>query len=57
MFFELWQRSDGDWAWRLKAENGRVIATSGEGYRSKADAQHGIVLVQSTTTSTRVVTR
>lgn len=24
----------GDWRWRMKAKNGRVVAESGEGYRS-----------------------
>ena len=26
------------WAWRLVAENGRIIATSGEGYTSQLHA-------------------
>ena len=27
----------GEWRWRLKASNGKIIADSGEGYKSKAD--------------------
>jgi uncharacterized protein YegP (UPF0339 family) len=26
-----------EWRWRLRAANGRIIATSGEGYRNKQD--------------------
>ena len=26
-----------EWRWRLRAANGRTIATSGEGYRNKSD--------------------
>lgn len=54
MRFQLFQASNGDWRWRLLAANGRVIADSGEGYRSKADAQHGIELVAATTKDTPV---
>lgn len=35
---ELVKRTDNDWGWRRRAANGQVIATSGEGYRNKADA-------------------
>ena len=28
------------WAWRLVASNGRIIATSGEGYVSRNNALH-----------------
>lgn len=41
----------GDWRWRLLAANGKIIATSGEGYRDKADCLHGISLVQSVQTA------
>ena len=37
----------GDWRWRLLAANGKIIATSGEGYINKADCLHGISLVKS----------
>lgn len=36
----LYQRSDGKWAWRLRADNGAVIATDGgQGYENEADAR------------------
>lgn len=31
----------GEHRWRLKSRNGRVVATSGEGYTRKAGAQKG----------------
>lgn len=41
------------WAWRLVALNGRIVATSGEGYRDKSEARRmmrrlarGVVLVE-----------
>jgi len=27
----------GEWRWRLKASNGRIIADSGEGYKNEQD--------------------
>jgi uncharacterized protein YegP (UPF0339 family) len=29
----------GEWRWRLVAENGQIVATSGEGYINRADCQ------------------
>lgn len=47
MHFELYKDSTGDYGWRLRAGNGKIVADSGEGYRSKTDCQHGIDLVRS----------
>lgn len=36
----LFKRADGKWAWRLEADNGRVIATDGgQGYENESDAR------------------
>ena len=36
----LYKRSDGKWAWRLEADNGRIIATDGgQGYDNESDAR------------------
>jgi len=32
----------GEWRWRLRAANGQIIATSGEGYTRKADVERAI---------------
>jgi uncharacterized protein YegP (UPF0339 family) len=46
MHFEIYPREQRilsaamnhpDYRWRLWADNGRIIANSGEGYRNKAD--------------------
>ncbi|KRC52364.1 hypothetical protein ASE16_04890 [Leifsonia sp. Root227] len=43
--FEIYQSSNGEYRFRLKAGNGEIIATS-EGYTSKASAKNGIESVQ-----------
>jgi uncharacterized protein YegP (UPF0339 family) len=36
----LYKRVDGKWAWRLKADNGRIIATDGsQGYDNESDCR------------------
>ena len=45
--FELYKSPNGEYRWRLKASNGQIIATSGEGYASKASASNGIDSVKS----------
>ncbi len=32
----------GEWRWRLRAANGQIIATSGEGYTSKFNVNRAI---------------
>ncbi len=44
--FELYTSPNGEFRWRLKATNGQVIATGGEGYSSKASAKAGIASVR-----------
>ena len=44
--FELYQSSNGEYRWRLRADNGNIIATGGEGYASKATAKAGIESVK-----------
>ncbi|HEY6689337.1 MAG TPA: YegP family protein [Propionibacteriaceae bacterium] len=41
-----YRSSHGEYRWRLRATNGQVIATGGEGYSSKAAAQSGIESVK-----------
>ncbi len=40
--FELYQDASKDYRWRLKAGNGEELATPGQGYKAKADAQNSI---------------
>ncbi len=37
---EIYARKDGNWAFRVKASNGQVVATDGsQGYKTKASAR------------------
>jgi len=44
--FELFKDQAGEYRWRLRHENGNIIADSGEGYTSKANAENGIESVK-----------
>jgi len=44
--FELYEDSAGEYRWRLRHDNGNIIADSGEGYASKSGAQDAIERVQ-----------
>jgi hypothetical protein len=44
-----------DWRWRLRAANGQIIATSGEGYTTRENCVHALNLVKSTDARTPVV--
>ncbi len=40
--FELFRDDADEWRWRLRHANGNIIADSGEGYTTKANAKKGI---------------
>ena len=44
--FELYKDKGGQFRWRLRHENGNIIADSGEGYTTKANALNGIESVK-----------
>lgn len=44
--FELFGDSGGKWRWRLRHDNGNVIADGGQGYSSKQKAKQGLHSVQ-----------
>jgi uncharacterized protein YegP (UPF0339 family) len=46
MRFEVYRDATGDWRWRLRHQNGQVVAESAEGYRRREDCEHGIDLVK-----------
>ena len=52
--FQIFQDKSGEYRWRLKAGNGQIVATSGEGYKTKADAQKGVASVQQLTPTAAV---
>jgi len=45
MKFQVFKGANGDFYWRLRADNNEPIASS-EGYRNKADCLHSIELVK-----------
>ncbi len=44
--FELYKDKAGEFRWRLIHENGNIIADSGEGYTTKANAINGMESVK-----------
>jgi len=42
MHYVYYKDHKGEWRWRLKASNGRIIADSGEGYRSEQECLEDI---------------
>jgi uncharacterized protein YegP (UPF0339 family) len=53
--FEMYKDARGEFRWRLKAANGQIIATSGEGYTTKASCDNGINSVKSNAPDAEVV--
>ena len=45
--FVVYKDAAGEFRWRLYAQNGRVIADSGEGYKNRVDCVAGAKLVAS----------
>ena len=52
--FVLYTDIAGEWRWKLYAANSKIIADSGEGYKRRDDALHGMRLVASTATDCQV---
>ncbi len=46
LHFHVSRDARREWRWHLKAANGEIIATSGEGYRRKAGCLHAIGVVR-----------
>ena len=43
---EVYPRTDGKWAFRIRASNGQIVATDGgQGYEAKADARDTLAKV------------
>ena len=52
--FEIYRDAGGDWRWRLRAVNGRIVADSAEGYASKRNAKRAVTAVLDAVESTLV---
>ena len=46
MKFEYYEDTAGEWRWRLKARNHKIIAVGGEGFTTKDACIESILLVQ-----------
>lgn len=42
---EVYADEAGEWRWRVRAGNGRILADSGEGYRRRRDCVAGLRLL------------
>jgi uncharacterized protein YegP (UPF0339 family) len=42
MTYYYYKDAKGEWRWRLKASNGRIIADSGEGYKNESECKADI---------------
>ena len=51
MTYNYYKDHKGEWRWRLKASNGRIIADSGEGYNSEQECLDDIKRVKSSTSA------
>lgn len=43
--FEVYKDQKGEWRWRAVRKNGRTMADSGEGYRSRASARAAVTKI------------
>ncbi len=53
--FEVFQFINGEWGFRLKSSNGKVVA-SGEGYKRRSGAITGAKALQRSAARARIVT-
>ena len=53
--FEVYEDKAGEWRWRLRASNAKIIANSSEGYKNKQDCVHGTGLVKREAPGAKIV--
>lgn len=53
--FEVYKDKKGEYRWSLKAVNGQIIATGGEGYTSLAGCKNGIESVKKNAPDAEIV--
>ncbi len=47
MYYQVYRDAAREYRWRAKAANHQIIATSGEGYKNKADCVSAIHILKS----------
>lgn len=55
--FEMYVDADDQWRWRLRHDNGNIVADGGEGYTSKQNCRGGIESVKRNAPDAPVVER
>lgn len=40
--FELYRDNNGEWRWRVRSRNSRILFVSSEGYKRRVMAMHGV---------------
>ena len=53
---EIYRDGRGEWRWRLRASNGRILADSSEGYRRRASVRKAVERVRSILATDALVT-
>ena len=54
MKFEVYTTRNKQWRWRLRADNGRLVANAGESFKRKVDCLDSVKLVISSSVSAGV---
>lgn len=44
--FEMYKDEAGEYRWRFRAANGKIIADSAEGYKDRRSCRHGMDLLR-----------
>lgn len=44
--FQIYKDSKNEYRWRFRADNGRIVADSAEGYTTKQGCEDGIAIVK-----------
>lgn len=44
--FEIYRDSAGEYRWRFRADNGNIVADSGQGYSSVRDCMRGVEAIK-----------
>ncbi|MEP6819414.1 MAG: YegP family protein [bacterium] len=51
MTYHYYKDSKGEWRWRLKSSNGRILGDSGESYKNEQECLDDIERVKATATA------
>jgi uncharacterized protein YegP (UPF0339 family) len=53
--FEVYPDKSGQWRWRFRANNGRIVADSAESYVNKTDCNDGAKIVKAEAPNAEIV--